>query len=97
MSNFPSSPFHGLGSLLQLAGAVVSFALGFTEIAFLACVLIGGLIFQISYILIRLPQIVGFCGRDGIKIVKLFALQMFTYCLLASVLWGIGKGISLAF
>ena len=97
MNNLPSSPFHGLGSLFQLVGVVVSFALGFTSIAFLACALIGGVLFQIGYILVRLPQMVGFWERDGIQVVKLFAIQMVLFSLLASIFWGIGKGISLAF
>ena len=92
------SPLHTVGSLICSVSAIVSFALGFTEIRFIASVMIGGLLLIIGYILVRLPQIIGDCEVQGIKnTVVILIVQLPMSFFLAAILWGVGKGISIAF
>ena len=97
MNNYSSSPLGGPGGIIQLIALIVSISLGFSEIPFILCILIGAALFQVGYVFVRLPQIIQVWHRDGFKILQLFMMQIIINGLLASFFIGIGRGVSLIF
>ena len=77
--NTSSSPISGIGSLLQVVAVVTCVTVGVKELPFVISIAVGAAIFEVGYICVRLPQIIGVWQRDGLKIVQLFLLQFIAH------------------
>lgn len=87
-------PLGPIGSLFQLAATVVSVALGFLGNHVLISIFIGGALFTIGYIFVRLPQMLGLYRRDGPKVLLAFVYLIIGNSVLSAILYGIGWSIS---
>jgi hypothetical protein len=87
-------PLESLGKLFVLVAITVSVILGYASKPILFSVAIGSLLFTISYILVRLPHLLGIYQEDCIKILLLFFYQFLFYSIIAAIMYGIGFGVS---
>lgn len=92
-----SSPLGLLGNILQLVAVILSVLLGFKEQPAVLSILICGFTLAIAWVFVRLPKVIGIWRSDGIKIGKLFLIQLVLSSAIAAVFYGIGFGVSQIF
>ena len=92
-----SPPLGKIGNILQFVAVVLSVTLGFREAPAFISIIICGLIFVVAYVFVRLPQMIGIWRSDGIKIGKLFLIQLVLSSGIAAVFYATGYGVSRIF
>ena len=85
-----TSPLGPLGNLFQLAAVVASGVLGIMSKPALFSFLVGGILFTLGYILVRLPHMLALYQRDGMKICLAFLYLLIGNSVLAAAIYAIG-------
>jgi len=87
-------PLGPIGSVFQLVAVVVSGVLGFYGKPALISMFVGGLLFAVGYVFVRLPQMLGVYRNDGAKVLLAILYLIIGNSVLSAILYGIGWLVS---
>lgn len=83
-------PLGPVGTVFQLAAVVVSGTLGIFGKPAFTSVLVGGVLFAVGYIFVRLPQMLALYHSDGPKVLLAFLYLIIGNSVLSAIFYGIG-------
>ncbi|PKO52680.1 MAG: hypothetical protein CVU26_06175 [Betaproteobacteria bacterium HGW-Betaproteobacteria-2] len=90
-------PLEPIGKLISITAFITSFGLGITSQPAIISIVIGGMLYTISYLLIRFPQMWGFYKADGVKSLLIVLYLIIGGWLLMGIIYGLGRGLAALF